>query len=133
MRLLLKTLLVLHLVAAQMAAPLVHAHVGGDPDAGKPHLPGLEALAAPARHIIAQQDDARAHQPGLAVGIATGLQFKPIHNPPAPCLAILAPPLRLDAFIENKLIKPPSPAFPASSPPRLEQASPRAPPAGQAL
>lgn len=124
-----KILLVLHLVVAQLAAPLVHAHVGGEAVAGKVHLPGLETLAAQPDQPSARTDEMDWEPPGLVVGIATGLQSKQIHSLPCTQPALAVPPAPTASAVQAL---PPAPLPIGSSPaiarPPLGRAAPRAPP-----
>lgn len=124
----LKSLLILLLVVAQLAAPLVHAHVGGELQPGSVHLPGMETLTALVDHASWQANDQAQELPGMVVGIATGLQNTPSHSlltaapvllpASAPAIAKIARATPLGAFA--------LPLFLAS--PHYRHALPRAPP-----
>lgn len=131
MRTIAQALLIVLLAAAQLAAPLLHAHVGGEVLLGQVHLPGMEALAAPADQPMAQEAlDLAAQEPGLVVGVATGMQCKaaPIVQQ-APALAAAPPPARPVGAVASPR-GPPLVFVPdfSPSPPGLTQAAPRAPP-----
>lgn len=132
---LLRILLVLLLAAAQLAAPLVHAHVGGEAMAGKVHLPGLEALAAQPDRLPALADDADQELPSLAVGIATGLQSKQIPSFPCsqPALAVPPAPTADLALAPPPLLPSHTDTSPAITRPPLGQTSPRAPPSNPSI
>lgn len=123
-----KSLLVMLLILAQLAGPLVHAHVGGDAAPGKVHMPGLEMLTMQPEQAVAQSEQMLQEQPGTVVSIATGLQIKPI-----PCLSVVewafslaqTPPHAIVLAATASTLNAPSPAH---APPRLMQTSPRAPP-----
>jgi hypothetical protein len=130
MRTIAQALLIVLLAAAQLAAPLLHAHVGGEVLLGQVHLPGMEALSAPADQATAQALDFAAQEPGLVVGVATGMQWKaaPVLLS-APALAAALPADRPAGAAPSPRGPPPIfiPDF-SPSPPGLTQAAPRAPP-----
>lgn len=134
MRTIAQALLIVLLAAAQLAAPLLHAHVGGEVLLGRVHLPGMEALSAPTvlpmDQATAQAPDFAAPEPGLVVGVATGMQWKaaPVLLS-APALAAALPASRPAGAVSCPRGPPPVfiPDF-SPSPPGLTQAAPRAPP-----
>lgn len=124
-----RLLLILPLILAQLAAPLVHAHVGGEAVAGAVHLPGLEAFSAQQEQPSALAHNTEQDLPGLAVGIATGLQFKSAPPYTAPDQELAPPPIPIGTLA---IVPASSPALVRRTPPprpfRPELASPRAPP-----
>lgn len=123
-----KTLLVLLLIVAQLAAPLVHAHVGGEVEPGSVHLPGMEALTVLADQAACQANGQQQALPGMVVSIATGLQHDPLPALAAADTALLS--LPAPAITQTTAPVPPGAvAVPPFLPsPRYRHALPRAPP-----
>ena len=128
----LRALLIILLLLAQMAAPLVHAHVGGRGDdvAGVVHIPGLEAFAQPQGAPALLSAWINPEQPGMIIGIANGVHGKSDLAPlPLPWPADVPPPSRYTGKPPVSVGKAPPNAWFVLSPFLFQVAAPRAPPA----
>lgn len=128
MALLLKNVLLLTVLLAQLLAPLVHAHVGGEVAGGSVHMPGLEGWGISKEAAYANVTAPwRCCDSGVFVGLAEGMEHQALPQAePAAAQAAGSPEILLIAGRVGA-VGPPSRHAPRL--PRLSPFPPRAPPA----